>query len=138
MSCSDMIRCSRLTLSRAKDGGTIQQKSRPDDGRFQNKILANSLAFFHMARARLSWNCNTYPSSVRVLAVRAVTLEAKRPILSTVILTLMISSVDRGMASTMTHVTGTFFLLDTDVLYAHRTRTTTPIKDASRCRKNEA
>lgn len=43
---------------------------------------------------------------------------------SDVLLTLMISSAERGMASTMTQVTGTFFLLDTDVLRLHRTRTT--------------
>lgn len=32
------------------------------------------------------------------------------------LLTLMISSVERGMASTTTQVTGTFFLLEIDVL----------------------
>ena len=32
------------------------------------------------------------------------------------VVTLMISSVERGMASTMTHVIGTFFLFEMDVL----------------------
>lgn len=33
------------------------------------------------------------------------------------LVTLIISLVERGMASTMTHVTGTFFLFEMDVLH---------------------